>query len=88
MRHYHIRAVVLGNLLKDTVDAEDLHSALKTFSKRVADGVIKVTEGPGFYQKSRTVITYEEVNDGTTRADSGEIKSRTQVGQVSARVKS
>ena len=76
MRHYHIRAVVLGNLLKDTVDAEDLHSALKTFSKRVADGVIKVTEGPGFYQKRRTLVTYGELKtDGTTRVDSAEVKS-------------
>ena len=76
MKHYHIRAVVRGNLLRGTISAEDIQSALKTFSKKVADGVIKVTEGPGFYQKRRTLVTYEELNtDGTTRVDSAEVKS-------------
>ena len=88
MTHYHIRALALGRLLVDTIEATDIQAALKVFVKRVADGVIPIKEDVGFYQKKRVQITYEEVKHGTTRVDSGEIRSRTQVGQVGTRVKS
>ena len=86
MRHYHIRAIALGRLLVGTIEAEDIKAALKIFIKRVADGVIPIKEEAGFYQRQKVHITYEEVNDGTTRVDSGEIKSRTQVGKVSTAI--
>jgi hypothetical protein len=88
MTHYHIRAIALGRLLVGTIEATDIHAALKIFVKRVADGVIPIKEEVGFYQRKKVQITYEEVTHGTTRVDSGEIRSRTQVGQVGTTVKS
>jgi hypothetical protein len=89
MKHYRIRAIVKGQLFIGTVHASDLEAAFLAFAKKIETGEIKSKEGKGFYQDKRTLITYEELNtDGTTRADSGEVKSRTQVGQVSAGIKS
>ena len=86
MRHYHIRAIALGRLLVGTIEAEDIKAALKIFITRVAEGVIPIREEVGFYQRKKVQITYEEVNDGTTRVDSGEVKSGAQVGKVSTTV--
>ena len=84
MKHYRIRAIVRGNLLDGTVSANDHQAALKLFSKKAYDGVIKVKEGPGFYQKTKTCITYEEVvPDVATRVSTEKAQAGTSVGQPS-----
>jgi hypothetical protein len=84
MKHYRIRAVIRGNLLDGTVAANDYQAALKLFSKKAYDGVIKVKEGPGFYQRTKTHITYEEVvPDVTTRVSPEKAQTGTSVGQPS-----
>ena len=84
MKHYRIRAIIRGNLLDGTVAANDHQAALKLFSKKAYDGVIKVKEGPGFYQKTLTCITYEEVDPNvTTRVSPEKAQAGTSVGQPS-----
>ena len=85
MKHYRIRAIIRGNLLDGTVAANDHQAALLLFSKKAYDGVIKVKEGPGFYQKTKTCITYEEVVDVTTRVSPEKAQAGTSVGQPSIR---
>ena len=86
MKHYRIRAVVRGNLLDGTVAADDHQAALKLFSKKAYDGVIKVKEGPGFYQKTKTCITYEEVDPNVTTSVSPEkTETGASMGQPSVR---
>ena len=86
MKHYRIRAIIRGNLLDGTVAANDHQAALQLFSKKAYDGVIKVKEGPGFYQKTRTCITYEEVDPNvTTRVSPEKAQAGTSVGQPSIR---
>ncbi len=84
MKHYRIRAIIRGNLLDGTVSANDHQAALKLFSKKAYDGAIKVKEGPGFYQKTKTCITYEEVDPNvTTRVSPEKAQAGTSVGQPS-----
>jgi hypothetical protein len=86
MKHYRIRAVVRGNLLDSTVAADNGQAALKLFSKKAYDGEIKVKEGPGFYQKTMTCITYEEVDPNvTTRVGTEKTQTGASMGQPSVR---
>jgi len=89
MKHYRIRAIVRGQLFVGVIQASDLEAAMLAFAKKIESGEIKMKEGRGFYRENKTFVTYEELDTyGTTGADSGEVKSRTQVGQVSARIES
>ena len=83
MKYYRIRAIVEGRLYIETIEAKDLDSAFKVLVKKAADGLVKVKEDVGFYQKKKVQITYEEVADGTTRTGANETGSRTQVGKES-----
>ena len=83
MKYYRIRAIVQGRLYIETIKAEDLDSAFKILIKRAADGLVKVKEDVGFYQKKKVQITYEEVKDGASRTGANEVRPGTQVGQES-----
>ena len=83
MKYYRIRAIVEGRLYIETIEAKDLDSAFKILVKKAADGLLKITEDVGFYQKKKVQITYEEVKDGASRTGANETGSRTQMGKES-----
>ena len=84
MKYYRIRAIVQGRLYIETIEAKDLDSAFKILIKKAVDGLLKVKEDVGFYQRKQVQITYEEVKDGTSTIGANETGSRTQVGKESA----
>ena len=83
MKYYRVRAIVEGRLYIETIEAKDLDSAFKILVKKAADGLLKITEDVGFYQRKQVQITYEEVKDGASRTGAYETGSRTQVGKES-----
>ena len=83
MKYYRIRVIVQGRLYIETIEAKDLDSAFKILIKRAADGLVKIKEDVGFYQRKKVQITYEEVMDGTTTISANEVRPGTQVGQES-----
>ena len=83
MKYYRIRAIVEGRLYIETIEAKDLDSAFKILVKKAADGLLKIKENVGFYQRKQVQITYEEVKDGASRTGANETGSRTQVGKES-----
>ena len=84
MKYYRIRAIVEGRLYVETIEAQDLDSAFKILIKRAADGLVKIKENVGFYQRKKVQITYEEVKDGTTTISANEVRPGTQVGKESS----
>ena len=84
MKYYRIRAIVEGRLYIETIEAKDLDSAFKILVKKAAEGLLKITEDVGFYQKKKVQITYEEVKDGASRTGANETGSRTQMGKESS----
>ena len=83
MKYYRIRAIVQGRLYIEIIKAEDLDSAFKILVKKAVDGLLKVKEDVGFYQRKKVQITYEEVKDGTSTTGANEVRPGTQVGQES-----
>jgi len=83
MKYYRIRAIVQGRLYIETIEAKDLDSAFKILIKRAADGLVKIKEDVGFYQRKQVQITYEEVTDGTTTISANEVRPGTSVGKES-----
>ena len=81
MKYYRVRAIVQGRLYIETIEAMDLDSAFKVLVKKAADGLLKVKEDVGFYQRKKVQITYEEVKNGTSGIGANETGSRTQVGK-------
>ena len=81
MKYYRIRAIVQGRLYIEIIKAEDLDSAFKILVKKAVDGLLKIKEDVGFYQRKQVQITYEEVKHGTSTIGANETGSRTQVGQ-------
>ena len=83
MKYYRVRAIVEGRLYIETIEAMDLDSAFKVLVKKAADGLLKIKEDVGFYQRKQVQITYEEVTDGTSTTGANEVRPGTQVGQES-----
>ena len=83
MKYYRIRVIVQGRLYIETIEAKDLDSAFKILIKRAADGLVKIKEDVGFYQRKKVQITYEEVTDGTTAISANEVRPGTSMGKES-----
>ena len=81
MKYYRIRVIVQGRLYIETIEAKDLDSAFKILIKKAADGLLKIKEDVGFYQRKKYQITYEEVTDGTTTTGANEVRPGAQVGK-------
>ena len=62
MKTYGIQARALGKYLVDIVKADSSDEALSKFSKKVNEGLVKIID-EDFYNKKRTFITYEELNE-------------------------
>lgn len=61
MKTYKVQARVGGKYLKYTLDAENDMEALSKFSQKVSNGEVEIID-EDFYNKSQTIITYEEIN--------------------------
>ena len=83
MKYYRVRVIVQGRLYIETIEAKDLDSAFKILIKRAADGLVKIKEDVGFYQRKQVQITYEEVKHGDSGTGANEVRPGTQVGQES-----
>ena len=64
----------------ETAETEVL--ALRQFEKKLNNGEIKANDEP-LYTKSRVFITYEELDNGTTKANIGEASAGVQMGRAS-----
>jgi hypothetical protein len=64
MKTYRIQARALGKYLVDIVKADSSDEALSKFSKKVNEGSVEIIN-EDFYNKNRTFITYEEINESS-----------------------
>jgi len=83
MKYYRIRVIVQGRLYSEIIEAKDIDSAFKILIKKAADGLLKVKEDVGFYQRKQVQITYEEVKHGASGTGANEVKPGTQMGKES-----
>ena len=83
MKYYRIRVIVQGQLYIETIEAKDIWDAFKILIKRAADGLVKVKETVGFYQRKQVQITYEEVADGASSTSTEQVRSGTSMGKES-----
>ena len=64
MKTYRIQTRALGKYLVDTIKADSSDEALIKFSKKVNEGSVEIIN-EDFYNKNRTFITYEEINESS-----------------------
>ena len=83
MKYYRIRVIVQGELYIETIEAKDIWAAFKILIKRASDGLVKVKETVGFYQRKQVQITYEEVKDGDSGTGADEVRTGTSMGKES-----
>lgn len=83
MKYYRIRMIVQGQLYIETIGAKDIKDAFKILIKKAADGLVKVKEDVGFYQREKVQITYEEVTDGASSTGTEQVRSGTSMGKES-----
>jgi len=83
MKYYRIRVIVQGQLYIETIEAKDIWDAFKILIKKAADGLMKVKETVGFYQRKQVQITYEEVADGASSTSTEQVRSGTSMGKES-----
>ena len=83
MKYYRIRVIVQGQLYIETIEAKDIWDAFKILIKKAADGLMKVKETVGFYQRKQVQITYEEVADGASSTGTEQVRSGTPMGKES-----
>tara|TARA_R100000687_G_scaffold19767_1_gene16416 strand:- start:1111 stop:1356 length:246 start_codon:yes stop_codon:yes gene_type:complete len=75
--------IVQGQLYIETIEAKDIWDAFKILIKKAADGLMKVKETVGFYQRKQVQITYEEVADGASSTSTEQVRSGTSMGKES-----
>jgi len=81
MKQYRFRCYVAGLEIDSVVNATDDSDAMKGFIENLSNG--KFSSEPNSLQRGndRWVITYEELNNGTTKVDSREASFGVQMGQ-------
>ena len=62
MKAYRIQARVGGKYMNHLLVAENDKAALNAFVKKVSEGKVEMKDA-GFYDKYRTYVTYEELNE-------------------------
>ena len=67
----------------ETIEAKDIDTAFKILVKKAADGLLKMREDVGFYQRKQVQITYEEVKDGASSISTEQTGFRTSMGKES-----
>ncbi len=64
MKHYFVQIRYNGKYYNGTLSAENDSEALKLAEKKMKAGELQCQD-EDFYNKSRTFITYEEIENGT-----------------------
>jgi len=82
MSSYRIQIRSDGKYYDGIITAENVALALRQFEKKLNNGEIMAQDEP-LYTKSRVFITYEELDNGTTKANIGEASAGVQVGRTS-----
>ena len=83
MKTYRFQARSGGSYYDVIVKANTDKDALLGFKKMIDEGTVKPDLNEGFYNDTRTFITFEEVKDGTTTTGANEVRPGTQVGKES-----
>ena len=83
MKTYRIQARSGGSYYDVKLEANTDRDALLGFKKMIDEGTVKPDLNEGFYNDTRTFITFEEVEDGTATTSSGQTRAGPQVGQES-----
>ena len=82
MSSYRIQIRSDGKYYDGIIEAQDEVSALQQFGKKLTNGEIEAKDEP-LYTPKRVFITYEELDNGTTKANIGEASAGVQVGRTS-----
>ena len=82
MSSYRIQIRSEGKYYDGIIEAQDEVSALQQFEKKLTNGEIEAKDEP-LYTPKRVFITYEELDNGTTKANIGEASAGVQVGRTS-----
>ena len=82
MSSYRIQIRSDGKYYDGIIEAQDEVSALQQFEKKLTNGEIEAKDEP-LYTPKRVFITYEELDNGTTKANIGEASAGVQVGRTS-----
>lgn len=80
MSSYRIQIRSEGKYYDGIETAENEILALRQFEKKLNNGEIKAND-EDFYNKKRVFITYEELDNGTTKANIGEASAGVQMGE-------
>ena len=82
MSSYRIQIRSDGKYYDGIITAENAALALRQFEKKLNNGEIMAQDEP-LYTKKFVFITYEELDNGTTKANIGEASAGVQVGRTS-----
>ena len=81
MKHYFVQIRYKGKYFSGTVSAETDSEALKLAEKKMKAGELQCQD-EDFYNKSRTFITYEEIENGTAGVNIKETSVGVQMGNA------
>ena len=81
MKHYFVQIRYKGKYYNGTISAKTDGEALKLAEKKMKAGELQCQD-EDFYDKSRTFITYEEIENGTTGVNIKETSVGVQVGNT------
>ena len=82
MKSYRIQIRSEGKYFDGIIKANNDVLALQQFEKKLTNGEIKAQDEP-LYTPKRVFITYEELKNGTTNANTGKASVGVQMGQQS-----
>jgi hypothetical protein len=81
MKHYFVQIRYNGKYYNGTLSAENDSEALKLAEKKMKAGELQCQD-EDFYNKSRTFITYEEIENGTAGVNIKETSVGVQMGNA------
>ena len=81
MKHYFVQIRYNGKYYNGTLSAENDSEALKLAEKKMKAGELQCQD-EDFYNKSRTFITYEEIENGTAGVNIIETSVGVQMGNA------
>ena len=81
MKHYFVQIRYNGKYYNGTLSAKNDSEALKLAEKKMKAGELQCQD-EDFYNKSRTFITYEEIENGTAGVNIKETSVGVQMGNA------
>ena len=81
MKHYFVQIRYNGKYYNGTLSAKNDSEALKLAEKKMKAGELQCQD-EDFYDKSRTFITYEEIENGTAGVNIKETSVGVQMGNA------